>query len=62
MKRDWYVRVTLGTLLGLGGLGIIVAIVTNTDGYVSSFAAIVCILSGVAAVYSNKRDEAETDD
>ena len=62
MKRDWYVRVTLGTLLGLGGLGIIVGTVTNAEGYVSGFAAIVCMLSAAAAVYTNKRDENGTDD
>ena len=54
MTRDRYIRLTLGSLLALGGVTMVVATAMDRDGYVSLGAAVVCLLSGVAVAY-NKR-------
>lgn len=57
MGRETRVRLALGILLALGGVGIVVATVTGQDAYLSAGAAVVCLASGAAMAYTRRIED-----
>lgn len=61
MDQDSYVRLLLGSLITLGSAAIVVATITDRDGYVSAAAAVVCLLSAAAIVYTRRVESDPTE-
>jgi hypothetical protein len=59
MAMNGDVRLLLGALVLLGGVGIVAAILTGHDAYVSGIAAVVCLLNGVVLTYVNRVESGE---
>ena len=59
MDRGGFARLLLGTVIGLGGLAIVVAVATGHDAYVSGIAGVVCVLNGLVLTYVNRIEDGE---
>jgi hypothetical protein len=59
MDRGGYARTLLGATIGLGGLGIVAAVATGHDAYVSGIAAVVCLTNGVVLTYVNRTEDVD---